>query len=48
VTFMSLSMLRVIGSEQCSHRVSTIMETGSFRRCPCTKGVAIASAAQAA
>ena len=47
-TFMSLSIWSVSGSEQCSHRVSTVIDTGSFRKRPCTKGVAIASAAQAA
>jgi hypothetical protein len=48
VTFMSLSISSVMGSSQCSHLVSTVIGTGSFLRCPCTKGVAIASAAQAA
>ena len=47
-TFMSLSTWRVIGSEQCTHSVSTVTGTGSLIRRPCTKGVAIASAAQAA
>lgn len=48
VTFISLSTWSVIGSEQCTHSVSTVIDTGSFLKCPCTKGVAIASAAQAA
>lgn len=48
VTCMSASTWRVIGSEQCTHSVSTVIDTGSLVRRPCTKGVAIASAAQAA
>jgi hypothetical protein len=37
-----------IGRAQCAHSVSTVNVSGSPRRCPCTKGVAIASIAQAA
>jgi hypothetical protein len=47
-TLISLSISSVIGSEQCSQRVSTVTKVDSLLRCPCTKGVAIASAAQAA
>ena len=48
VRFISLSTWRVIGSEQCAHSVSTVIETGSSLNRPCTKGVAMTSAAQAA
>ena len=42
------SIWSAIGREQCAHSVSTVRVSGSPRRCPCTKGVAIASIAQAA
>ena len=45
---MALSISRVKGLLQCRHSVSTLTVTSSFLRRPCTKGVAIASAAQAA
>jgi hypothetical protein len=44
---ISLSILKCIIWSQCLHVVSTSIETYSFRNCPCTKGVAIASSAQA-
>jgi hypothetical protein len=37
-----------IGSWQCPHSVSMTKDSGSPRNCPCTKGTAIASMAQAA
>jgi hypothetical protein len=36
-----------IGSEQWAHSVSMTTDNGSPLSCPCTKGVANASAAQA-
>jgi hypothetical protein len=45
---MSLSMVRCNARSQCTHFVSTVTETYSWRKCPCTKGTAIASSAQAA
>lgn len=46
-TCMLLSIVKCITWPQCLHFVSTSIETYFFRNCPCTKGVAIASSAQA-
>ena len=46
--FMSLSMVIVIGRPLCAHTVSMVTVRCSSRSRPCTKGVAIASSAQAA
>jgi hypothetical protein len=44
---MLLSMLMVISRSQCTHFDSISTETYAFRNCPCTKGAARASSAQA-
>ena len=44
---ISLSITKCSAWLQCLHVVSTSTEIYSFRNCPCTKGVAIASSAQA-
>jgi len=44
----SLSTSRWIGSPQWAHSVVTLTERGSPSSCPCTKGTAKASIAQAA
>jgi hypothetical protein len=46
--FRSLSMSMCMGRAQWAHSVLTVTDTCSFLRRPCTKGVANASAAQAA
>jgi len=45
-SWLSISMC--IGSEQWAHSVPTTTDNDSSLNCPCTKGVANASAAQAA
>ena len=44
----SLSIFRTRGAPQCAQDDSTVTKRGSPRKRPCTKGVAIASIAQAA
>lgn len=44
----SLSSLRTRGAPQCAQADSTVTKRGSPLKRPCTKGVAIASIAQAA
>ncbi len=48
LTFNSLSTVMCIGWAQWAHSVSMSTDRYSWRNCPCTKGVAIASSAQAA
>ncbi len=45
---MVLSIVRCSTLPQCLQAVSSSTETYSLRSCPCTKGAAIASSAQAA
>ena len=47
-SFMSLSSAMRIGRPLCAHTVSMVTARYSCRSRPCTKGVAIASSAQAA
>ena len=44
----SLLTVRWSGWPQCAHSLSILTDSCSLRKCPCTKGVAIASSAQAA
>jgi len=46
--FISLSRMILIGRPLCAHTVSMVTVRCSSRSRPCTKGVAIASSAQAA
>jgi hypothetical protein len=47
-TFIALSTSMCIGLPQCAQLVSMATEVGLSRSCPCTKGAARASSAQAA